>query len=88
MLKSLYRFDCLTPQEIGEFHLGLIPPSARTQFEQHLQGCPHCQTELAALRRFMETEAIRPFAAPEPSLADKVGGWVQELVATLLPPTP
>jgi hypothetical protein len=88
MLKSLYRFDCLTPLEIGEYHLGLIPPPARARFEQHFQACPLCQDELAALRQYMEAETFRPVAASPSSLAEKLSGWVQEIVAVLAGPTP
>jgi anti-sigma factor RsiW len=88
MRKVLYRFDCPTPHQLGEFHLGVAAPPDAERVSQHVAGCPLCQADLGTLRGFMEAQAIRPLAKAEPEAPPSVFGWVQEVVAKLLPATP
>jgi hypothetical protein len=49
----LYRFDCPTAMELGEFYLGMIGEPRRSSLARHLETCPKCTAEYAALRTFM-----------------------------------
>jgi anti-sigma factor RsiW len=53
----LYRSSCPPPIEIGEYHLGLLPPDRASAVAQHLLDCPHCRRERAQLADFMESLA-------------------------------
>jgi hypothetical protein len=72
--KQLYRVDCPTPMELGEYHLGLLPALQAQVIDQHLQECVLCRRELARLEEFM----LEPIA--QPSLVRSV----QVMIARLL----
>ena len=61
---GLYRAVCPTPHELGEYHLGLLPPGQAAAIAQHLADCPHCTQEMAHLRVFMASRA--PAREPSP----------------------
>ena len=52
---------------------GRLPAAERRAVEEHLAGCPSCNDELAALRRF-DFAALEPkaAAAPTPSVAERL----------------
>lgn len=78
--RQLYRFDCPSPQMLGEYDLGLLAPAERTRIAAHVAACPRCAAELRMLRDFLAMEEDAP----------PVGavGRIRRLVATLLPPPP
>ncbi len=49
----LFRCDCPDPQQLGEYHLNLLPASQMSEIRQHLKRCPHCAEELSRLETFM-----------------------------------
>lgn len=78
--RYLYRFDCPSPQALGEYDLGLLVPAERTRIAAHVVVCPRCTAELRMLRDFMAMEDdIPPVGAM---------GRIRRIVATLLPPPP
>jgi hypothetical protein len=79
----LYRFDCPTALELGEYYLGLVNESRRAYIAQHLPLCPRCSAELASYQVFMTQPDVvaepRP-APPQPGLLQKVKWLVADLV--------
>jgi hypothetical protein len=78
---ALYRLDCPTSIELGEYHLELLPPERRLALRSHLHACPHCARELRQLRGFVE--ALAPDL--EPSLVEGVKVLIARLVSGLAP---
>ena len=52
LTSQLYRIDCPSPLELGEYHLRMLPASQMLIIRQHLQECPHCAREVAQLEEF------------------------------------
>jgi hypothetical protein len=76
----LYRFECPSPQLLGEYDLGLLAPAERTRIAAHLVACPRCAAELRMLRDFLAMEDD----APPVGAVERL----RRIVATLLPPPP
>src|SRR6476619_5406343 len=51
--KQLYRINCPTPMEIGDYHLGLLPAPQALVVAQHVRECPFCRREVAELEDFL-----------------------------------
>lgn len=57
---------CAKSEHVAEYALRSLPPSERVTFEAHVQQCPECREELAAMRpiidRFADwpTDVLRP----------------------------
>jgi hypothetical protein len=77
--RALYRFDCPTPQTLGEYELGLLTSGPRTQVAAHATECHLCLAELQDLRAFL--------AAPT-DVPESLGARARRLVATLFQPAP
>jgi anti-sigma factor ChrR (cupin superfamily) len=89
LLAGLYRAVCPTPDELGDYDLGLLPADQALAVTQHLAECPHCTREIAQLQAFLtdlspaqETERAR---TGEPSLLELMRDRVQVLIAQLVP---
>jgi hypothetical protein len=53
-LKSLlYRFQCPSTMELGEYELGLLDQFRGRQIETHMMECPRCQADLVQMTQFM-----------------------------------
>jgi hypothetical protein len=50
---ALFRVDCPTPIELGDYHLGLLAGDQAAKVGRHVQGCPHCAAEIAQLQTFL-----------------------------------
>jgi anti-sigma factor RsiW len=74
---ALHRFDCPSPQRLGEMELGALPPEERLVLAQHVAECARCADELRTLRAFMADEP-----APRPSVVARL----RSIVATLVEP--
>ena len=90
LTRALYRFDCPSPQTVGEYQLDLLPPDERTRIAAHLLDCPHCAVELQQFRAFLRGPLVDGPAleqvlreTPQPSAL----GQLRRVVATLLRPT-
>ena len=51
--KRLYRVECPTPMELGDYHLGLLAAPQALLVAQHVRGCPLCRREVAELQEFL-----------------------------------
>jgi hypothetical protein len=49
----LYRFDCPSPHDLGEYHLKILSDDQTEAITQHLTNCPHCTRELTQLRNYL-----------------------------------
>jgi hypothetical protein len=56
----LYRFTCPSSMELGDYHLGLLPPPQGLVIAQHVRGCPHCRREVAELAEFLTGPDVQP----------------------------
>ena len=74
----LYRFDCPTPQTLGEYTLYFLSAEEQTRVAAHVGDCPLCAAELRTLRDFLASE----LAATVPSLMTRL----KRTIATLVTP--
>jgi hypothetical protein len=63
---AAYRRSCPTPQELGEYQLGLVERRLAAGITHHLEEdrCPHCAREIALLQSFLGD--LAPEAGPGP----------------------
>ena len=81
----LYRWDCPSPQQLGDYHLGLVAPEDERAVRRHLAQCARCAEELEELRRFLvDGELAQAHTPPAPRLRPSIG----RLVARMLPRSP
>jgi hypothetical protein len=73
----LYRFDCPSPQQLGDYALTVLEPDARRQVASHVIECPRCAEELQTLRMFLNVEP-----EPQPGPLERL----RRVVATLVSP--
>lgn len=55
----LYRINCPSTLELGEYHLGLLDASKKLIVAQHLRECRHCQDEIAQLEKYLDEPTLR-----------------------------
>lgn len=80
VLRSLlYRMSCPPPQELGEYHLGILAARQAQAVGRHIAECPLCAREVAQLHSFLGEFA--PVHAP--SLAEQIVEQIDVLVARL-----
>lgn len=82
----LYRITCPSPNDLGEYHLRMLPNDQTEAISQHLATCPHCTREIAQLKRYLSE------LAPDLdyTFQERVKIWVARLLPSLpeLGPTP
>lgn len=61
---SLFRVDCPSSLDLGEYQMGLLPPEWSIAIARHASLCPHCTQEIEALVAFMAQP--EPLAQPTP----------------------
>jgi hypothetical protein len=49
----LYRLTCPASEELGEYHLQMLPAAQAEAIGNHLPTCPHCRQELVQLQSFL-----------------------------------
>ena len=74
---QLYRIDCPTPEDLGEYHLKMLSDEQTQAVRQHVGLCPHCSRELAQLETYLTDLA--------PEIAFSLREKIQILVAKLIP---
>lgn len=84
---QLYRFDCVGPQQLGEYHLGLLSSIEQRTILRHLEQCLLCTQELTDLREFMVEDSVQP-PVPQRTIAPLRRTSFRDLVVQLLPPSP
>jgi anti-sigma-K factor RskA len=57
---------------VGAYLLDAIEPEERAAFEEHLEGCPSCRAEVAALRPVAASLAEPTAAEPPPAIWERV----------------
>ncbi|MGH2520950.1 MAG: zf-HC2 domain-containing protein [Anaerolineales bacterium] len=89
--RQLYRWDCATPEQLGDYQLGVLAEAEAFAIARHLEGCTRCREELDDLRAFLAAEA-RPRAQRaqrgQPQPARGPGSHGIPILARLLPPPP
>ena len=76
----LYRIECPSPLELGEYNLGILPAARMEAIAHHLDICPHCRREVAQLESYLAKLA----PPPEPNPLEQVVEHVRVLVARLV----
>jgi hypothetical protein len=77
----LYRWDCPSPDALGDYHLNIVQPNEREVIEAHLTHCLLCRQEVEALAAFLNRETFAATEALEPETKTSPG---QNLWSTLL----
>lgn len=85
LAQSLNRWDCPPPEELADYHLGLLPPDQQRTITRHLTLCVRCSTEVEELRQFLTADAPEPITESMEAVPSR---RVRTLVARLLPPVP
>ena len=49
----LYRINCPSSLDLGEYHLGMLPDPKKLVVVQHVRECVHCARELAQLEGYL-----------------------------------
>ena len=75
----LYR-TCPSPEELGEYHLGVLPRDRAAAVARHLAECPHCTREVYQLKGYLAQMA----PTLEPGPLEAVREQVRVLVARLV----
>jgi hypothetical protein len=87
LMTTLWRWDCPTPQQLGEYHFGFLNSEVLRVVEHHLAMCTLCQSEVKAMGQFLEAEASSD--APTRSRATHPRRFYpDEIIARLLPSSP
>jgi hypothetical protein len=73
----LYRIDCPSSLELGDYHLGLVATAQAVAIAQHVLECPHCQREVAVMREYLKDDL-------EPSLEAGLTKRVKVMIARLV----
>ena len=53
LTRQLYRVNCPSPSELGEYHLGMLPAAQMDAIRHHLEECPLCRSEVAQLEGYL-----------------------------------
>ena len=86
---QLYRVECPSALELGEYHLALLPMERELVVEKHLTTCLHCAREIQTLQSYLT--ALAPPVKSNPSSAsasETLGQHLHRLVAKLVDPLP
>lgn len=55
----LRRFDCPSPQDLTDFHAGMLEEAEANAIQNHLVDCPRCQAEIEMLVQFLDLPSDR-----------------------------
>lgn len=77
----LYRWDCPSPDTLGNYHLNIVQLNEREMIEVHLTHCLLCRQELEVLTTFLSLETFAPTKTVDP---DTKAPSAQNLWNTLL----
>ncbi|MFN8489798.1 MAG: hypothetical protein U0350_19590 [Caldilineaceae bacterium] len=82
---QLYRAECPSSLELGEYQLNLLPTARVATIEQHLKTCLHCVREIQTLQTFLADldAAAAPVAQPT-SLGQSFGLPLKRFIAKLV----
>ncbi|MBZ0294202.1 MAG: hypothetical protein K8L99_16690 [Anaerolineae bacterium] len=74
LMTALDRWDCPTPDVLGDYHLGLADAEVQAAIDKHLEICPLCRRELQQLEAFLADDQAVTTSLP-PSLHE--GSFVE-----------
>ncbi len=77
---QLYRLDCPSPAQLGEYTLEMLSHKETKAVALHLTECPHCAQEVAQLKTFLQDLAPEP----DPNLIDRLRERTRVLIADLV----
>jgi hypothetical protein len=77
LTSQLYRASCPSTDELGEFHLRMLPSDQMLIISQHVRECPLCTREIDQLKEFLS--GLGP--APEGNLMQRTKRMVAQLVS-------
>lgn len=87
--ECLYRFNCPSADELGDFYLEILPEAIRKRIKQHLEFCTHCREELRVLEQFEQAEdkaiSSETVLLPVKELLTKIGKQIQTIIYTPQP---
>ena len=75
---KLYRLDCPSSTNLGEYQLGLLSGTKEEVIRRHLGECPHCSAEITQLKNYLGQ------LAPETDISFVES--IKVFVARLIPP--
>jgi anti-sigma factor RsiW len=84
MRAEMYRIDCPTSLELGEYHLGVLADAQARVVARHLKDCPFCSREVSQLKTYLGDLS----GDLEFSLAEQVRVLVAKLVRAGGPAAP
>ncbi|MFQ5856036.1 MAG: hypothetical protein ACE5LU_10370 [Anaerolineae bacterium] len=76
----LFRVTCPSPEELGEYHLQVLPSERADAVARHLAECPHCTHEVVQLKAYLRELA----PTLEPSRLGQVKERARVLIAQLV----
>lgn len=78
LTSRLYRASCPSTDELGEFHLRMLPSDQMLIVSQHLRECPYCTREIDQLKEFLSKLAPGSEGSllqrTKPLIAQLIGG--------------
>ena len=83
---SLHRFDCPTPEQLGNYELKLLGRADARAIARHLKECVRCTDELEELRVYLAADSA--MAAPARQDARPMLQSLGKLFGQILPRTP
>jgi anti-sigma factor RsiW len=84
---GLRRWDCPAPQQLSDYHLGLVSQDDARAIARHLEHCARCSDEIEEMRTFLIADASPRLPAPRPPARPR-RLRPTELIARLLPRAP
>jgi hypothetical protein len=77
---TLYRMDCPSSLQVGEYHMGLLSAAESRAVAAHLRHCPLCTDEVVMLTNYLADVAPSLDRALAPSLVARTRSVVARLV--------
>lgn len=68
LIHKLYRWDCPSNEELGEFQMGLLSKEQALRVQYHLSQCVLCAAEITSLAKFLASDLIPVGFAPTPQM--------------------
>jgi len=64
LIHKLYRWDCPSNEELGEYQMGLLGKEQALSVKKHLNKCVLCAAEVVSLAKFLASDSILVGFAP------------------------
>jgi anti-sigma factor RsiW len=80
--RRLSRWDCPTPDQLGDYDRDLLPQAEANAIAAHIKECARCAQDVLELQRFLAQAPDEPAGAP---VQKRRRAGLGELIARLLP---